>query len=159
MSVRKDLTAGPIIALVLILIITLVVLVIIPMYKSTIDLRLGDGVFRARVATDTTDRSKVISNATRLDDNWAILLAFPNEDKWGVEVKDIKVSADVVWLDKDKKVINAVTDISPDELSTKIYYSQSSAKYLIEFPAGTVKSKSINKGDSAVFEIKDEGIK
>lgn len=159
MSVRKDLTVGPIIALILILVIIVVVFVILPAIQTTVDLRLSDGIFRARIATDENDRQKAIPSTTKLDNNQAVLLAFPSEGEWGVAVKDVKVSADVVWLDKDKKVINAVTDISPDEFNTKIYYSQSSAKYLIEFPAGTVKSKAINKGDTATFEIKDGDIK
>lgn len=152
-------TVGPIIALILILVIIVVVFVILPAIQTTVDLRLSDGIFRARIATDENDRQKAIPSTTKLDNNQAVLLAFPSESKWGVAVKDVKVSADVVWLDKDKKVVYALKNIPPDEYSTKIYYPKDAAKYMIEFPAGTIDSKSINKGNKATFEIKDGDIK
>ncbi|MDD3035613.1 MAG: DUF192 domain-containing protein [Candidatus Saccharimonadaceae bacterium] len=158
MSLRKDLTVGPVIALVLTIVVLLVVFVIIPIMQSTVSLKISDGIFRARTATSVVDRDKAFSNTDKLEDNQAVLLAFPSEDKWSVAVKDIRVPADIVWLDAEKKVVYALTNISPDEFSTKEYYPKSAAKYMIEFTAGTVNSKSINKGSKAVFDIKEEDI-
>lgn len=158
MSLRKDLTVGPVIALVLIIVVFLVIFVIIPIMQSTVSLKMSDGIFRARIATSVTDRDRAFSNTDKLEDNQAVLLAFPSEDKWSVAVKDIKVPADIVWLDAEKKVVYALTNISPDEFSTKEYYPKSAAKYMIEFTAGTVNDKSINKGSKAVFDIKEEDI-
>lgn len=153
MSERKDLSAGPIVVLVLLIIFVFVLYVIIPAIRSNINLRFGDGIFKVHVTTNINDISKI----TKLNDNQAYLVSFPNDSIWSIEARNVKTPVDVVWLNSEKKLIFAWTNISPDEYSTKVYSPDSEARYILIFPADTVKNKSLNKGKEAIFEI-NEGI-
>lgn len=160
MSVRKDITVGPIIVGVLLVIIATVVFVILPgMLQPKIDLRLGDGIFSARVAANEDDRVKGLSGVTELAPNQALLMAYPSESKWGIWMKDMKVPIDIVWLNKDKKVIYIVKNVSPEDSTSVVYEPPTLALYVVELPAGTVDGKAIKTDSTAVFQINTGDIK
>ena len=161
METHKDLSVGPIIAGVLLVVLVVVVFIILPnMLQPTTSLRLGDGIFRARIAANETDRTKGLSGVTSLNLDQALLMAFPNEGKWNIWMKDMKIPIDIVWLDKDKKVIYVVLDAQPDDSTIpKIFEPKTPAKYVIELPAGSVNSKAIKTNSTAVFQINTEDIK
>lgn len=160
MNEHKDLSVGPIIALIVIFIVVLVAFVILPgMMQPTTDLRLGDGVFRARIAYDETDRTNGLSEVTDFDSGQALLMAFPSEDEWGIWMKDMKVPIDILWLNSDKKVIYIVKNASPDDSASRVFKPKTPAKYVVEIAAGTVDSKSIKINSAATFEINEGKIK
>jgi len=160
MNEHKGLNAGPIIALVVLSIVVLVAFVILPgMMQPTTDLRLGDGVFRARIAYNEVDRTTGLSEVKALNPGQALLMAFPSESEWSIWMKDMKVPIDIVWLDKDKKVIYIVKNASPDDSISRVFKSKTPAKYVVEIAAGTVDSKSIKVNSMATFEINAGNIK
>jgi len=160
MSLRKDRGMWLIIIGILVIVAVTFYYVVLPnLPQSTVDLRLGDGLFRASVANNDVDRNKGLSGETKLASNQALLMAYPSESKWGIWMKDMKVPIDVVWLNSDKKVIYIVKNISPDVSTSEVYTPKTSAKYVIELPAGTVDGKAINTESVAVFQIDEGGIK
>jgi len=161
METHKDISVGPIIAGVLLIVIAVVVFIILPnMLQPTTSLRLGDGVFRARIAANETDRTKGLSGVTNLNPDQAFLIAFPYEGKWQIWMKDMKVPIDIVWLDKDKKVIYIVKNAQPDDATTtKVFEPKTLAKYVVELSAGSVDSRAIKTTDTAIFQINAGDIK
>jgi len=161
METHKDLSVGPIIAGVLLVVIAVVVFVILPnMLQPTTSLRLGDGVFRARIAANETARAKGLSGVTSLNLDQALLMAFPSEGKWQIWMKDMKVPIDIVWLDKDKNVIYIVKNAQPDDETTaRVFEPKTLAKYVVELPAGSVDSRAIKTTSTAIFQINTEDIK
>lgn len=150
---RKHL-ALPIISFVLIFIFLAFFGIIFPkIVISTTYVTLGDGIFQASLATKPHDRSKGLSGVDYLSKEDALLIVFPNESDWGIWMKDMNIPIDIVWLDKDKKVIYVVTDASPDNSNNIIYKPKTPAKYVIELSAGTVKEKSIKINSIASFNI------
>jgi len=128
------------------------------LYPSS-DLRLGDGIFRARVALNDADRIKGLTNENGIEPDQALLMAYPSEDKWGVSMKNMNIPIDIVWLDKDKKVIFIVKNASPDETTVTVHYPKTLAKYVIELSAGSVDSKAIKVNSVAIFQINTRDIK
>ncbi len=157
---RSDLSVGPIVAIVVIFIITLFVTVVLPgvMRPSDVDLQLGSGLFHAKIATNNDDRAKGLSGVTELESNQGLLMAFPSESKWGIWMKDMKVPIDIVWLDKDKKVIYIVKGASPESSTSKIFSPRTPAKYVVELPAGTVEASSIKLNNYAIFQIDESSV-
>lgn len=121
--------------------------------QPTIVLKLGDGIFKAKVATTETDRSKGLVGVTKLDSDQALLMVFPSEKKWGIWMKDMKVPIDIVWLDSSKKVVYAVIDASPNVSTSETFSPKLPAMYVVELPAGTVKNRVISTGSVAVFNV------
>jgi len=153
MPYRKEIGIVPIISGILIIILGAFFFVILPNMSPTTNLRLGDGVFKARIVSKESDRINGLKNVTNLGPDQALLMVFPSQDKWIVSIKDIKIPIDIVWLNSDKKVVYIVQNTSPNNSISNEFIPKFSAKYVIELPAGTVKSKSIGTVTTAVFQI------
>ena len=157
MNRRKSLGALLIASGVLLVVASTFLLVILPiMLKPTTNLLLGDGVFKAQVALNDNERTVGLSGVTKLDPDQALIMAFPSEAKWQINIKAMKMPIDIVWLSVDKKIIYIVKGASPDSSSSDIFEPKLPAKYVIELPAGTVDSKVIKIDHMAIFQI-DEG--
>ncbi len=157
---RSDLSIGPVVAIVVIFIITIFVTVVLPnvMRPSDVDLQLGSGLFHTKVAINNADRAKGLSGVTKLDSNQGLLMAFPSESKWGIWMKDMRVPIDIIWLDKNKKVIYIVKRALPESSTSIIFSPKSPAKYVVELPAGTVEASSIKVNNYAIFQIDESGV-
>lgn len=130
-------------------------LVFLPMLtRPASKLWLGDGIFRIDIASTKVAREKGLSGRSGLTTDQALLMLFPNEDKWGIWMKDMNFPIDVVWLNKDKKVISIVKNFTPDDAITR--YPKSPALYVVELPAGTTTLKLIAIGKVAIFQVNGE---
>lgn len=157
---RKDIGIKLIVGLVLLTVFAAAYFVILPnLPQSTTDLRLGDGFFRASIAANDNDRTKGLSGVTQLAPNQALLMAYPAEGEWGIWMKDMKVPIDIVWLNKDKKVIYIVKNVSPDDSTFRTFVPKTPALYVVELPAGTIDSKAISTDSTAIFQINTGDIK
>jgi hypothetical protein len=129
-------------------------LVILPnMLKPQTNLWLGDGVFRTKLALNDSDRAKGLSGVNELAPDQALLMAFPSEGKWGIWMKDMSIPIDIIWLNKDKKVIYIVKNVSPNNSTSEVYKPKILAKYVAELPAGTVDNKAIRTTSTAIFQL------
>ncbi len=132
-----------------------VALILSQMQPATV-LRLGNGVFDANIASTQVSREKGLSGLTSLGPQRALIFAFPSDSAWPIWMKDMKVSIDIVWLDKDKKVVYSVKNVSPGDMT--IFKPSSFARYVIELPAGTIDGQRIQTGDIGEFDINQETI-
>lgn len=133
-------------------------LVVLPIILNpTTNLWIGNGIFSVDIASTEIARETGLSNKSELKPDQALLMVFPSEDIQGIFIKNMKFPIDVVWLNKDKRVVYIVKNFSPDDSATR--YTIKPAKYVIELPAGTVESKAISTNDLAIFKIDEEGIK
>lgn len=123
------------------------------------NLYLGDGIFKTELALNNVERTTGLSRHSSLGTSEAMLFAFPSLDKWKITIKDMKFPIDIVWLDQFKKVVYIVKDASTETSLTDTFEPKSDAKYVIEFAAGTVDSKAINIGRTAVFELSDQEVR
>ena len=160
MSGRKDKGMWLIIIGILMIVATTFIYVVLPnLPQSTTDLKLGDGVFRASIAANDTDRAKGLSGVTQLASNQALLMAYPSDSKWGIWMKDMKVPIDIVWLNSNKKVVYIVKNASPENSASKVFTPKSSAQYVVELPAGSVDSDAITTDTTAIFQIDTSSVK
>lgn len=127
--------------------------------KPSTNLKLGDGDFKANIALNEIERTSGLSGVTQLPSDKALILAFRYEDRWKVWMKDMVVPIDIVWLNKEKKVIYIVKNASPKDSTSRVFEPNSIAKYVIELPAGTIGNSSIDIDQVATFQIKEEDIK
>ena len=156
MAEGKKTGTVPIILGMLLLVAAAAAYVIVPgLFRPTVSLQLGDGLFRANVAMNDADRAVTFSGAGA-NSNRALLKIFPADGKWALNVSAINKPIDVIWLGKDKKVVFVVKDASSD-MAVDDYAPKVMARYIIEAPSGTVDSKAISIGSLAYFEL-DEGL-
>lgn len=156
MSIWRPHTTAILVGGILLIIIAVAVAFMVSNFKPTTDVKVRSGVFSVRLATDSVSRQLGLSNVENLKPNEGLLMIFPKADIWGIWMKDMKVSIDILWLDKDKSVVYIVKNASHELSTNKIFSSTSPALYVLELPAGAVQQYGIKVGDKVEFDV-DEG--
>ncbi len=152
MSQRKDVLSWGLIILVLALVGAAAYYVLLPQIQPHTTLRLGDGVFTTQVAKTDAERDKGLSGTHSLRDNQAMLLVYESDDKWPIWMKDMSYPIDIIWLDKDKKVIYIVKNAPPESYPYEQFTPKEKARYVVEVVAGTVGRKKITIDLEAHFD-------
>lgn len=145
---------------VVLIVVVSAVFLIISKFQTVNTLYLGDGTaFDAQIAYTQTARVKGYGGVDAISEKDAMIFAFPSDDTWKITMRDMNFPLDIVWLDSDKKVIHIVKNASPDGGENTVFTPNSEARYVVEMAAGSVATKKIKIGRSAVFDIKTEDIK
>lgn len=152
MSQRKDVLSWLLVVFALLLVGVAALYVLWPQLQPHTTLRIGDGVFRTRVAKTEEERAKGLSGSSSLGNGNAMLLVFDHEQEWGIWMKDMKYPIDIVWLNKDKKVVHIVKNAPPESYPFESFVNKKPAKYVLELPAGTVDEKAIVIDMQAIFD-------
>lgn len=140
------------VVLVLGLIVATALYVLWPQLQPHATVRLGDGVFLAQVAKTDEERAKGLSGTSGLRENQAMLFVYDTDNKWPIWMKEMNYPLDIIWLDKDKKVVYIVKNAPPESYPYESFVPKQEARYIVELPAGTVGKKSINVGSAASFD-------
>ena len=156
MNRLKNNSSTYLIAGMMLLVVGAAVFLILSQLRPTTTLYLSDGVFDAHIALTQAAREKGLGGVASLGPRDAMILVFPSDDTWKIWMKDMQVPIDIVWLNKDKKVVYSVSNISPDNTDT--FTPDASARYVVELSAGTVASRNIKTGRAAVFDIPQTGV-
>lgn len=107
--------------------------------------------FEVRIADNDRTRTKGLSGTSQIPADEAMVFIFDHDDRWSIWMKDMNYAIDIVWLDKDKKVVDFVTDVSPDSYPNKTFMPKEEARYVVEFQSGVVEKVGIEVGQEAVF--------
>ena len=150
MSVRKDAYVWTGVGLILAAVLVVGVL-FVQTYHQTVTVRLGDGIFRARVVSTDAQREKGLSGVTQLDEQAAMLFVYPKDQTNKIWMKDMKIAIDVVWLDAKKRVVHMESSLQPKSYP-KTYGPSRATRYVIELPEGSIQRKAIKIGSQAVFD-------
>ena len=121
-------------------------------------LSLGSAVFNARIAYDESTRVKGLSGTSSIGETDAMLFAFPTDDRWIMTTAEMKYPIDILWLDKDSKVVYLTKDAS-SESNPNNFTPTVRARYVVELKAGAIDKYGIKTGSAAVFMINEQDIK
>jgi uncharacterized membrane protein (UPF0127 family) len=113
----------------------------------------GTSTIVVEVAMTPQSWEKGLSGRSSLAPNTGMLFVFNRPDIWAIWMKDMLFPLDIVWLDVTRKVIKIEENVAP-ETYPKTYEPKISARYVLELPAGTVKSTGITLEQQAVFNKK-----
>ena len=154
MSVRKDKYTWLLVIGVVLLIAASVVGLVMMSVTPQVTVHAGDGVFTARVVESEADLQKGLSGTSELSETSAMLFVFPYDGLHAIHMKDMAFSIDIVWLDSEKEVVHIVRNASPDSFPDT-FETEKPARYVLEFPAGTVAKKNINVGSEVKFDLSE----
>lgn len=134
------------------LLVALVVSYIVTNFKPTTELRMGGGVYQVWVADTEAERVQGLSGVEQLPLNGGLLMKFESDSAWGIWMKDMQMPLDIIWLDKDKKVVYIVKNASPESSTDVVFAPKQPARYVVELPAGSVDKAAIQTGAKATFD-------
>lgn len=126
-------------------------------FKPTTELRMGSSVFRLWVADTDAERQQGLSGVASLKPDGGLIMKFDSDGTWGIWMKDMEIPIDIVWLDKDKKVVYIVKNAQPSTSTDVIYTPKEPARYVVELPIGSVDKAGLKKGTVATFDDIDTG--
>ena len=155
MSVRSDKVSRYLIAATIVLIAVIIMSVFLAMSTPKVMVRLGDGVFRTTLAISPQEREQGLSGKSRLSSGEAMMLVYDSDKKWRIWMKDMNFPLDIVWLDRDRKVVYIVKNALPDSYPMKTFGPNSPARYVLEVPAGSVEDRGIRIGSYAEFDLSE----
>lgn len=120
-------------------------------YPPTAVMHLGDTRFTIRIADTDRTRIKGLSGTHDLPAHEAMVFVFDYDNRWSIWMKDMNYPIDIVWLNSSRKVIDYVTNVSPDTYPNKTFLPKEPARYVVELRSGMVKQKDIRVGQEAIF--------
>src|SRR5690606_37739029 len=82
-------------------------------FQSKTNIFIGNTIISARLAQSEEQKDKGLSGIGQLQKNEGMLFVYKEDGLHGVWMKDMKMSIDAIWLDKNKKVVHIVQQISP----------------------------------------------
>jgi uncharacterized protein len=149
---RNTLLSWLLIVFVLVLVGAAALYIMWPQLQPHASLRLGDGVFKTRIAKTPEELTKGLSGTHTLREDQAMLFIFDRDGTWPMWMKDMQYPIDIIWLDKDKNVVHIVKNAPPESYPYESFESKEDARFVVELPAGTVDKKSITIGKQAAFD-------
>lgn len=139
------------IALGLILIAGVAMVISINHRKAPIS--IGGQMIFARVADDDESRRKGLSNTAPLGEKEGMLFIFDTPSRWGMWMREMKYSIDIVWLDSEKRIVYIAKNVSPDTYP-KVFLPEKDALYVLELPAGFVDKHHVSLGSVVGFSVR-----
>lgn len=152
MSIKKDAWSWVLITAVLLLVGAAAAYVLWPQLQPHTTVRIGDGVFLARVAKTAAEREKGLGGTGELRSDQAMLFVYDTDDKHSIWMKDMKYALDIIWLDKNKEIVYIVKNAPPESYPYERFVPKQDARYVLELPAGTAGKKMIDIGAKVHFD-------
>ncbi len=123
--------------------------------KATI--KLGDQELRVLVADTPNHRFKGWSDKKDMGKYDGMLFVFPDSDRYGIVMRDMHFSLDVIWL-YNNKIVDIAPNLPPEmgvsEENLVVYKPRVEATLVLEVPAGFMERAGIKIGDT--LEIVDK---
>lgn len=135
------------------ILIGLFISVTVTAFRPTTDVHIGSGVYSVWTATTQPDQIKGLSGVDKIDLNGGLLMAFDTDAEHGIWMKDMNFPLDIIWMDKNEKVIYIVKNAPPEDPAVTVYAPKTPARYVLELPAGSVDKAAIKTGSVADFNI------
>ncbi len=112
-----------------------------------VPIEIDEKVYRVSLAATDEERVRGLSDTPFLPNDVIKLFVFDNEDLWGIWMKDMNYSLDIIWLDSDGMVVYKELHVSPDTYPT-VFRPEIPALYVIEAVSGFAEENAIEVGTS-----------
>lgn len=113
-------------------------------------LRLDRQSYRLEVADNDKVRAKGLGGRHSMPKDRGMLFVFDQPERSCFWMKDMQFAIDIIWTDKDGKVLHIVPSLPPDSYPQD-YCTPEPAKYVIELVSGQAAAHKIQVGEKLDF--------
>ncbi len=113
------------------------------------DITVGNKKLNVMIADNAFLREKGLSGRDYLLDNQGMLFVFQKPGKYYFWMKGMKFPIDIIWFDKDKKIVDLKQNIKKDY--KKLLKPNQKVKYVLETNKGWLDKNNIKVGDQFKF--------
>jgi uncharacterized membrane protein (UPF0127 family) len=115
---------------------------------KTPSVALHGKTFSTELALDDASREHGLMDRTKLAADHSMLFVFPNSEMRYFWMKNTLIPLDILYFDKDRKLIAIAAEAQPCKADPcKVYSSYGSAQYVLELAGGVAKQAHIQVGD------------
>ncbi|NIM58077.1 MAG: hypothetical protein GTO16_03915 [Candidatus Aminicenantes bacterium] len=121
--------------------------------KKFVNVFLPDGFsITAELAISDEERQLGLMFREKLKPDQGMLFVFKDEDFHSFWMKNMKISIDILWLDKEKRIVHIERNVPPcKKPPCTSYSSKIPAMYVLEIQAGMADEKKLNLYDRLEF--------
>jgi len=116
-----------------------------------IEIKIGDKNYKIFVTENETDRKNGLAVFEDIKEDEGMVFEFPQEDYHSFWMRGMKFDIDIIFLDKEKKVIQIYENVKKDtyknDYDYKSFSSKLKSKSVIELKSGQVKKNGLKIGD------------
>ena len=124
----------------------------LPIAQSSLrEITLGTTTLSVEVADTPLLRERGLSGRASLLPLRGMLFEFEEDGVWGIWMKDMRFSIDIIWMDAHGTVKTVAHNAQPESYP-KVFYPSAPTRYVLEVPAGFARTHNIVKGDTLVLQ-------
>jgi len=123
--------------------------------KAFIKMFLPDGyAITAELAVSDDERQLGLMYRKKINPDQGMLLVFEQENFYSIWMKNMKIPLDILWLDREKRIVHIERDVPPcKEDPCPTYTSRFPAMYVLELKAESVKEHKLKMYDRLDFVL------
>ena len=136
--------------------IVIILLIIFYLKKSPTkytNVKITNTEIRAEIADTLIKRTKGLMFRKSLSQNEGMLFIFNEEGYHGFWMMNMSFPIDIIWIEKEKKVVYIEKNAQPCGLICSSYIPKEKAMYVLEVNANFTEEHGIKIGSSLEFEL------
>lgn len=111
-------------------------------------------VLQVEVMVKDKDREMGLMFRPSLAEDKGMLFVFEQVEFHGIWMKNCKFPIDILWLDKDRKVVDIAEAVPPcKEDPCPVYQPLRKAAFVLELSAGQARREKATRGSALTFEL------
>lgn len=107
--------------------------------------KAGDVKVYVAIADEAHEREQGLSYYKSMEPDSGMLFVFENPGKHQIWMKDMYFDLDILWLDRNRKVVHIKENATPDSYP-EVFTPSQEASFVLEVPAGWVEWNNIQLG-------------
>lgn len=107
--------------------------------------KAGDAKIYVAIADEAHEREQGLSYYKNMEPDSGMLFVFERPDKHQIWMKDMYLDLDILWLDRNRKVVHIKENALPESYP-EVFTPNKDASFVLEVPAGWVQSNNIQLG-------------
>ncbi len=113
-------------------------------------MRLGERTIKVEIAGTRDERVRGLSGRHDLAAGTGLLFVFPGDDTYGIWMKEMNFSIDILWISKDLRIIHIAADVSP-RTYPDVFMPSEPARFVLEMPAGSARKMGLKVGTTVTL--------
>ncbi len=115
---------------------------------------LGGKRFKVEIADTQEEQALGLMFRESMPADEGMIFLFPNEAQRGFWMKNTRIPLDIMYFDKDLKMVSISADTPPCRVSRcPSYPSSKPAMYVLELNAGTASELGVGPGDRLTLDL------
>jgi len=137
--------------------VTVMVLLVLLYFKKTparyMNVKVSSTEVKAEIADDLIKRTKGLMFRKGLGEKEGMLFVFDEENYHGFWMMNMSIPIDMIWINKEKKVVDITKNAQPCGLICSSYIPKEKVMYVLEVNANFTERHNVKIGSQLKFEL------